>query len=137
MNKRIEGVITDKTPYSGTSTRAPAGTVFIGKDKYTCWKADIFSKLNVGSQVALDYTEQENTYEGRTFINRSIVSVDEETESKVDESDIRFSETEKEELAKVGMPTDVKGPLEGIPFQSEPFKVSGFTYRIVGTLELQ
>lgn len=137
MDKQIEGVITDKKPYTGTSPKAPAGTIYIDRDKFTCWRADIFSKLNIGNQVILNYNEQENTYEGRTFINKSIVSLEEDINAKVDESDIRYSEQEKEELEKVNVSTDVKGPLEGIPFKSEPFKVSGFTYQIVGTLELQ
>ena len=138
MNKRIEGIITEKKPYSGNSSHAPTGDIYIDRDKFACWDKVLFDKYSVGEKVGIDYTEKENEYNGKTYINKSVVSIDgEDNKSVVDETDLRYSEQEKTELEKMNVPTnDLKKPLEGIPFKSEPFKVSGFTYKIVGTLEL-
>lgn len=132
-----EGIISDKKPYTGNSSNAPAGDIFMERTKFACWDKPTFDKVVIGEKVTIEYSEKVNEFNGKQYVNKSIVSIgrDSTDTPKVDETDIRFSEEEKAELEKVDMSTDVKSP-EDIPFQSEPFKVSGFTYKIVGTLKL-
>lgn len=127
-NKRIEGKITGKKPYSGNSENGPKGNFYIGDDKFACWD-ESFTKFNVGDEVAIDYSEKGNEYNGKTYINRNISHI-ESPNKTLDDKDIRFNEEEKKELEKVGADTsNLKEPSDELT--AGTVKISGFTYQIV------
>lgn len=112
MNKQIEGIVTDKKLYTGDSSNAPAGDIYIEGDKFACWKKELFDKFNIGEQVSIEYTEKQNEYNGKTYVNKSISNV-------LTNTDVVSNET------------------SGVSFKSEPFTIDNNVYKIVGKLELQ
>jgi len=68
--------ITNKTPYSGNASKPPAGDFYEGSEKYTCWDSEIFNKFSIGETVTVSYTEKENEYNGKKYINRNVSTME-------------------------------------------------------------
>ena len=113
------GNITDKKQYAGTSEKGPAGTIFVNSRKFTCWDKDLFNKINVGEELTLEYSEQENTYEGKTYMNRSVISIVEKDNNEQN------------------TPETIHINNSDISTESEPFTLNGLTYKIVTKLVQQ
>ena len=73
--KQLTATITEKKPYNGSSGGAPKGDFYIGHDKFACWNQDDFDKINIGDIVSIEYTEKENVTPDKTYINRSINTI--------------------------------------------------------------
>lgn len=85
--EEITIVVTKKVPYTGNAERPPAGDLYEGELKYTCWDSDDFKDINVGDTIKFSYTSKDNEYNGRTYANRNISKIIVDTEDdKVDDT---------------------------------------------------
>ncbi len=73
--EKIQIIIDKKEPYTGNADRHPEGDFFENGVKYTCWDKTIFDKYQVGDVIKFSYTSKENTYEGKTYVNKNISKI--------------------------------------------------------------
>ena len=129
MTLKIEGIITEKKPYSGTSSNAPQGDIFVDNNKFACWDKEIFDKCIVGEVIHINYTEKENEYNGKKYVNKSISSI-ESKDSNVEIEVIKIDDSIVEDK-------DIADEQTNIPFSSGPFVINNQTYKINGIIALQ
>ena len=67
--------IQDKKDYIGNAEKSPEGDFYGNGNRYTCWDKILYSTFKVGDTVLIDYTEKENVYGGKTYINKNISKI--------------------------------------------------------------
>lgn len=71
-NKLISGILKEKIPNEG---KGPKGDILIEDLKISCWDEKTFDYLQEGVLYTIEYSEKENEYGGKSYLNRNFVSI--------------------------------------------------------------
>lgn len=111
------------------SGRGPKGYFFLlenGKEiKYTCWSQTIFDKFNVGDEVEIVYTIQENPYNGKIYYNK-VVS----TMNFLNKGNVQLTEKNQELLEEIGYKGKKQKVEKIMKSENGVIKMGGLYYRI-------
>jgi len=99
--KYLSGKISRKEKNVSDNPKAPAGFIYIRGDskKLTVWSASIFEDIIDGSEVEVTFTESENLWGGKTYINYNVQGVQDKS-MDINAKKVVFSSEEVEKLVE-------------------------------------
>lgn len=87
-NENITGKVENKTPSTSDHPKAPAGYFFINKKKITLWDKESFDEINDGDELSFLCSASENNWDGKTYVNYSVISGEVATALEISDLDI-------------------------------------------------
>lgn len=105
-NENITGIVEKKTPSTSTNPKAPAGHFFIDNKKITIWDKESFDLIEEGKSHSFLCSAKENEYQGKTYVNYSVISGEVAPALEISDLDIDGMEVViDDKVDRIHMPT--------------------------------